>query len=100
MFEDDLDDIIEPTQVQQQTTIPDDDEIMADTHAMEEEAELEAMLSTYETQSPALEPQRPESPSLSDDEYDGLFMDLILQSGNQHQRSAEDLVLSGQMDMS
>lgn len=99
MFENDVDDIPEAPP-ERHGPFPDEDDMMVDTHAMEEEAELEAMLSTYEGQTSNQPSQIPESPTLSDDEYDSLFMDLISQPGHSQQQSSEDLVLSGQMDMS
>jgi hypothetical protein len=73
------------------------DEMMVDSHAREEEAELDAMLSMYEAPSSSQAPARPDSPCLSDDDdYDSLFMDLLSQQG----QSSQDIVLSGEMDMS
>lgn len=70
------------------------DEMMVDDVA-QEEAELDAMLSMFESQSSSQAPARPNTPSLSDDEdYDCLFMDLLSQENDQN------LVLSGEMDMS
>jgi hypothetical protein len=95
VFEDELDDITET--VEEQMPPEDFDEMMVDSHAQREEAELDAMFSTYEAQSSSQQPPvRSDSPSLSDDDdYDSLFMDLLSQ-----QQSSQDTVLSGQMDMS
>jgi hypothetical protein len=97
MFEEDLDDI--PDSSVMQGSI-DEDGMIADTYAMEEEAELEAMLSAYEARSPTQHHERPDSPLPSDDEYDSLFMDLLTNKESQHCGSNEDIVLSGQMDLS
>ncbi|KAK6076765.1 hypothetical protein SCUP234_03175 [Seiridium cupressi] len=98
VFEDELEDIPELPEVPRPAA--DEDDMMVDTHAMEEEAELEAMLSAYEAQSSQPLPQRPNSPSLSDDEYDSLFMDLLSQQGPQRHEQSQDILLSGQMDLS
>ncbi|KAI0538785.1 hypothetical protein GGR58DRAFT_500760 [Xylaria digitata] len=72
------------------------DDMMVDTIAQEEEAELDAMLSFLDTSSLQV-PRRPETPSLSDDEgYDELFMDLLSQEGG----DSDGFMSSGQMDMS
>ncbi|KAH8201944.1 hypothetical protein TruAng_003936 [Truncatella angustata] len=100
VFEQDLEDIPEYPTAQQPA--PDEDDTMVDSHAMEEEAELDAMLSAYEAHSPQQAPlQRLDSPSLSDDEYDNLFMDLLsLPPNRQQSQESGDLALSGQMDLS
>ncbi|ORY68865.1 uncharacterized protein BCR38DRAFT_334894 [Pseudomassariella vexata] len=88
VFEDEIDEV--PTNTEQP---PQDlDEVMADSIAQQEEAELEAMLSSSQA------PARPQSPSLSDDDdYDSLFMDYL----SQHQTNQDQsILLSGQMDMS
>lgn len=75
----------------QEETIPqqqpdmDMDDMMADAIAQEEEAELEALLSSMprddmEMQIP--DKKRPDSPPFSEDEdYDALFMDLLSRQG-------------------
>lgn len=78
------------------------DEMMADAMALEEQRELDAMLSMLEP--PATTSQggfhgvpRPTSPSmLSEDEYDDLFMDLA----SEEQQGSQEFVCSGEMDMS
>lgn len=85
----DIDDaarIEEKTNAQQQPDM-DVDDMMADAIAQEEEAEMEALLSSMprddmEMQIP--EEKRPDSPHFSEDEdYDALFMDLLNQQGEQ-----------------
>jgi hypothetical protein len=91
VFEDDLDDISEEVNMQDRAGA--DDEAMI----LDEEAELEARLAEYESQSTQSHHGRPASPSLSDDDdYDSLFMDFLSQQRN----SSQDIVLSGEMDMS
>lgn len=96
VFEDELDDI--PEAMEEQAPPEDFDEMMVDSHAQREEAELDAMFSMYEAESSSQQPPvRPHSPCLSDDDdYDSLFMDLL----SQQQQSSPDIFLSGQMDMS
>ncbi|KAJ1326291.1 hypothetical protein MN608_07738 [Microdochium nivale] len=94
-----------------------DEEMMADAMALEEQRELDAMLSLLEPQSSTAptDAQRPPSPSmLSDDEYDDLFMDLVSEDheagrsgggawppfAQAHHASSQDFVCSGEMDMS
>lgn len=88
LFEHEIDDIPEEIEQPDEMLYQDTDDMMVDTIAQEEEAELDAMLSLYEEQSSASAsqaPARPQSMSWSDDEdYDSLFQDL----------------LSGKMDMS
>ncbi|KAH8671188.1 hypothetical protein BX600DRAFT_434313 [Xylariales sp. PMI_506] len=105
IFEDDLDDALVENQQP-------DDMLMTESYALQEEAELDAMLSMYEAESQPQThtwsqqtTQSTASPWLSDDEedYDGLFIDILSQqsSPQQHQAtSSEDITLSGQMDMS
>ncbi|KAI3334251.1 hypothetical protein F4824DRAFT_502330 [Ustulina deusta] len=92
VFDDELEDIPEnPYELLEET-----DDMMVDAIAQEEEAELDAMLSLLDTNSSQV-PQRPGTPSLSDDEdYDTLFTDMLSQ-----QRGVSDgFISSGQMDMS
>ncbi|KAI1850582.1 hypothetical protein JX265_004292 [Neoarthrinium moseri] len=97
VFEDELEDIPEMPGAYVQDE-PMDHDMMVDSHAQDEEAELEAMLSAFESQS-SRPPVRPDSPSLSDeDDYDSLFMDFLTQQDEP--RNGQDIVLSGQMDMS
>ncbi|KAI1501812.1 hypothetical protein F5X99DRAFT_408622 [Biscogniauxia marginata] len=96
VFEDELDDISE---LQRKTPQDDDDHMMVDTMAQEEEQELDAMISMFEADSFTRLPTRPTSPLLSDDEdYDSLFRDLLSQQegGSSHHH----LDSSSQMDMS
>lgn len=77
------------------------DEMMADAMAREEQRELDAMLSMLEPQATSQSGfrgmLRPTSPSmLSEDEYDDLFMDLA----SEEQQGSQELVCSGEMDMS
>ncbi|KXJ87691.1 hypothetical protein Micbo1qcDRAFT_207888 [Microdochium bolleyi] len=100
-----------------QASMEHDEETMADAMALEEQRELDAMLSLLEPQSSSAptETRRPPSPSmLSDDEYDDLFMDLVSEDqagGNgggggawpafaQPTQDDQDFVCSGEMDMS
>ncbi|KAI0595409.1 hypothetical protein F4775DRAFT_375008 [Biscogniauxia sp. FL1348] len=97
VFEDELNDI-----PQLPHSTPDDDEMMVDTMAQDEERELEAMISMFETDSFSHQPTRPESPSPSlslsdDDDYDSLFRDLLSQ---QQQSNSQNHMSSSQMDMS
>ena len=76
----------------------DKDDMLVDVIAQQEELEMDAMISSYlaESQQTAYAP--PTSPifSLSDDEdYDQLFMDIVLS-----QPESEGIVSSQQMDMS
>ncbi|KAF7533780.1 hypothetical protein G7054_g6775 [Neopestalotiopsis clavispora] len=99
LFEEDLEDI--PDFLQSYSSTVEQDDMMVDSHVMDEEAELEAMLSAYEAGN--TEPkshQMPDSPSISDDEYDSIFMDMLSQDGSHRQQGQEDLAMSGQMDMS
>lgn len=78
------------------------DEMMADAMALEEQRELDAMLSMLEPQATSSQSgfhgvPRPTSPSmLSEDEYDDLFMDLA----SEEQQGSQEFVCSGEMDMS
>ncbi|KAI0867849.1 hypothetical protein GGS24DRAFT_507377 [Hypoxylon argillaceum] len=93
VFNDELEDIPEnPYELQEEI-----DDIMVDAIAREEEAELDAMLSFLDTSSSSQAPRRPNTPSLSDDEdYDTLFRDILSRESD----DCDELVLSGQMDMS
>lgn len=69
-----------------------DDDMMDD--VFPEEEELEAIVASYEQQSQG--DQRPPSPTLSDEEYDDVFAELIAQEQTQSQPDS-----SGErMDMS
>jgi hypothetical protein len=58
----------------------DADEMMADTIAEREEAELDAMISSFAQQTASSQISRPDSPHFSDDEdYDALFTDFLSQ---------------------
>ncbi|ROT41244.1 hypothetical protein SODALDRAFT_330968 [Sodiomyces alkalinus F11] len=75
------------------------DEMMVDEIALQEERELEALLMSYDERPAGQQSQdvvqRPDPPSLSDDEdYDAIFMELA--SGSE----GTDLVSSQQMDIS
>ncbi|OTA99884.1 hypothetical protein M426DRAFT_324774 [Hypoxylon sp. CI-4A] len=92
VFEDEIEDFRE---LQQQEATQNPDDMMVDVIAQEEE-ELNAMLSMFESQSSQPLP-RPSSPALTDDEdYDDIFMDILSQQGS----GSQDIVLSGQMDIS
>lgn len=75
---------------------PDDlDDMMVDVLEHEEEAEIDALISSMPTEPSSSNALRPDSPQWSDDEdYDALFMDFISQDDTQ------EIVSSGQMDMS
>lgn len=69
-----------------------EDEAMFDDDEAMDQDELEALLVYAEEQSTV--PQRPPSPSLSDDDYDGIFAELIAQehssqTSNQYQPTEE-----------
>lgn len=72
------------------------DDMMVDVLEHEEEAELDALISSMPSQPSSSDMIiRPDSPHWSDDEdYDALFMDFLSQEDNQ------GIVSSGQMDMS
>jgi hypothetical protein len=102
------DDIEEAVQLQQDTNHPtpfdelpfDEDEMMADEHAQEQEAEIEALLPLMPTIAPSSHfrsDTRPDTPHFSDDDdYDALFMDFISQQGS----NKENCTSSQDMDMS
>ncbi|KAI0206886.1 hypothetical protein F4808DRAFT_10796 [Astrocystis sublimbata] len=100
VYEDELEDIPESSY----EAHADSDDMMVDAMARQEEEELDAMLSLLDTssypqtQTQIQAPRRPDTPSsLSDDEdYDVLFMDMI----SQQNVNNDELVLSGEMDMS
>jgi hypothetical protein len=74
------------------------DEMMADAIARQEESEMDAMISSYLESSQTGAVPAPVSPksSLSDDEdYDQLFMDIVLS-----QEAGESVVSCQQMDVS
>lgn len=78
-----------------------EDEAMFDDDVMDQD-ELEAILSYEEKQSTV--PQRPPSPSLSDDDYDDIFAELIAQErssqqSNQYQPT-EEIEMTDRMEMS
>ncbi|KAF4977862.1 hypothetical protein FZEAL_5706 [Fusarium zealandicum] len=68
-----------------------EDEVMVD-----EDEQLEAMFASYEEQQ-TTPSQRPHSPTLSDNDYDDIFAELIAQEQSQHQMEAES---QDQMDTS
>ncbi|KAI0387016.1 hypothetical protein F5Y04DRAFT_275471 [Hypomontagnella monticulosa] len=93
VYEDEIEDIAEFQRHADQN--PDD--MMVDAIAQEEEEELNAMLSMLETHSSSQPPAESKSSTLSDDEdYDDIFMDFL----SQQDSSNQDLVSSGQMDVS
>jgi hypothetical protein len=58
------------------------DDMMVDAIAQEEEAELDALLSSMPRDDVDMPEERPSSPYFSEDEdYDALFMDFISQQG-------------------
>lgn len=82
-------------QVEDEAMFDDDDDAM-------DQDELEALLFYAEEQSTV--PQRPPSPSLSDDDYDGIFAELIAQEhssqkSNQYQPT-EEIEMADRMEMS
>lgn len=62
---------------QEETQIPEDDDMM-----MDEDDQLEAMLASYQDQT-STSSQRPPSPALSDEDYDDIFAELIAQEQSQ-----------------
>ncbi|KAI5927156.1 hypothetical protein F4810DRAFT_723496 [Camillea tinctor] len=98
VFEDELNDI---PQLPRQDTPDDDDDMMVDTIAQDEEQEMDAMISMFEADSFSHQPPRPESPFLSDDDdYDSLFSDLLSQQQQQDSSSRNHVSSSQEMDMS
>lgn len=63
---------------------------------MDEEEQLEAMLASYEEQQMVF-PQRPSSPTLSDEDYDDVFAELIAQ---EHAQQSTQFQPQDQMDTS
>ncbi|KAI1429197.1 hypothetical protein F5Y12DRAFT_710410 [Xylaria sp. FL1777] len=92
VYDDELEDIPEnPFELREET-----DDMMVDAIAQEEEAELDALLSLLDADSPQV-PRRPDTSTLSDDEdYDALFMDML----SQQRDDGDRFLSSGQMDMS
>ncbi|KAK7433101.1 hypothetical protein QQZ08_000030 [Neonectria magnoliae] len=82
---------------QEEFQIPEEDEMMVD-DAMEDQ-ELEAMLASYQEQHPA-SMQRPPS-TISDDDYDDIFAELISQEQQQarHQEALNQMDISGEDDV-
>lgn len=74
--------------------LDDVDALMADVIAQEEAAEVDALLS-------ALEGQGAKGAQFSDDDedYDGLFMDLIAQQQQQQQQDGQGISLSQDVEM-
>ncbi|KAH6968739.1 hypothetical protein HG530_006313 [Fusarium avenaceum] len=75
--------------------IPEDDEMM------DEEDQLEAMFASYEEQQTALLQRRP-SPTLSDEDYDDIFAELIAQEQSQRNtqsRPQDQMDTSGDIEM-
>ncbi|KAF5673316.1 hypothetical protein FHETE_3440 [Fusarium heterosporum] len=74
---------------------PEDDEMM------DEEGQLEAMFASYEEQQTASS-QRPPSPTLSDEDYDDVFAELIAQEQSQlriRSHSEDQMDTSGDVEM-
>ncbi|GAP91171.2 hypothetical protein SAMD00023353_5300720 [Rosellinia necatrix] len=94
VFDDELEQIPEhPHEIPEEA-----DDMMVDSIAREEEAELDAMLSFLNTSPSSRESRRPDTPSLSDDEdYDALFMDILSQPQSD---GCDGFISSGQMDLS
>jgi hypothetical protein len=72
------------------------DDMMVDVLAREEEAEIEALLSSMptDTDMEGCESARPESPHFSDeDDYDALFMEFV------SQQEGEEQGMAGSQDM-
>lgn len=70
-----------------------DDDAMIDDVPMDDD--LEAMVASYEQDRPVGSSQRPSSISLSDDEYDDIFDELM---GQDHSTASQHLSQSDQMD--
>lgn len=75
------------------------DDLMVDIRAEEEEAELEALLSSLDTdtdmRSGLDDVRRPDSPHFSDEEdYDALFMDFISQEESRGFSASQDMEMS------
>ncbi|KAI1270267.1 hypothetical protein F5Y18DRAFT_421756 [Xylariaceae sp. FL1019] len=90
VFEGDLDDI--PEEVNEES-----DDMMVDSIAQDEEAEMDAMLSLLQSSASQQEqPSRPDSIYGSDDEdYDALFMDMMnQQEGNSASHPSNDMDMS------
>ncbi|KAI8672548.1 hypothetical protein NCS56_00718000 [Fusarium sp. Ph1] len=70
---------------QEETQIPEDDDMM-----MDEDDQLEAMLASYQDQT-STSSQRPPSPALSDEDYDDIFAELIAQEQSQQSANSRSL---------
>lgn len=78
---------------EEQSQPQDEDDMMLDD--IPEEDDFEAMFTTYEEQH-SLDSRRPPSPSLSDEDYDDIFAELLSQE--QSQREHQE-ALADQMDI-
>lgn len=104
-------DIEEAARIQQEATNHgtdgEDDKMMADAIALEEEAELEALISLMPTKSnestssrnQTTDTQRDSMDFSDDDDYDALFMDFVGQEQSSQQGSQE-MAYSQDVDMS
>ena len=73
----------------------DEDEMMVDEIAQQEEAELDALISSQPQEPSSTYPRRPDSLYLSDDEdYDALFMDFLSQDDRQEGATSGDVLMS------
>jgi len=81
---------------QEHTPIPEEDEIM-----MDEQEQLEAMFASYEEQQMSSS-QRPPSPTLSEEDYDDVFAELIAQEQAQQSTQMQPpdrMDISGDIEM-
>lgn len=73
---------------EEQSQPQDDDDMMLDD--IPEEDDFEAMFATYEEQR-SVESRRPPSLSLSDEDYDDIFAELISQEESQQEYSVDQM---------
>ncbi len=96
-----VDEVIEdevPVPDGQEMVVDSGDDVLVDAIAQQEELEMDAMISSYLEAVQQNTTATPPSPSLSlsdDEDYDQLFMDIVLS-----QPERESFVSSQQMDMS
>lgn len=85
-------DIEDALAYQQEHAQPQEDDMMLD--GIPEEDEMDAMVASYEEQQ-ANASQRPPSPTLSDEDYDDIFAELI----SQEELQPQEQMATDQMDM-
>ena len=72
-----------------------EDEMIIDEILQQEEAELDALISSQPEGPSSSYPRRPDSPQLSDNEdYDALFMDFLSQDSRCESTASGDVVMS------